>query len=121
VLITLTARDSQGQTASVTRAVQPNRIQLQFETAPTGLRLSVAGEPITPPTALTVWPGWVMQLAAAAQQTDTSGLSWTFQSWSDGGAATHNLTAPAAPATYRATYRTTANLFLRVFLPLLMR
>jgi hypothetical protein len=31
--------------------------------------------------------------------------SYSFQSWSDGGAQTHNLTAPATATTYTATYR----------------
>jgi hypothetical protein len=31
--------------------------------------------------------------------------SYTYQSWSDGGAQTHNLTAPATATTYTATYQ----------------
>src|SRR5512135_2535531 len=32
--------------------------------------------------------------------------SYTFRSWSDGGAQTHNVTAPATPTTYTATFTT---------------
>lgn len=37
--------------------------------------------------------------------TFTSNLKHAFASWSDGGARTHNITAPASPATYQATLR----------------
>jgi uncharacterized repeat protein (TIGR01451 family) len=36
------------------------------------------------------------------------GAGYDFSSWSDGGAATHNLTAPASSATYTASYTATA-------------
>ena len=31
-------------------------------------------------------------------------MSYAFRSWSDGGARTHNVTAPATPTTYTATF-----------------
>lgn len=36
------------------------------------------------------------------------GSSYTFSSWSDGGAQTHNITAPANPTTYTATFQQAA-------------
>ncbi|MET0227518.1 MAG: hypothetical protein ABW234_02240, partial [Actinomycetes bacterium] len=36
-----------------------------------------------------------------------AGKSYSFQSWSDGGAQTHNITAPATAATWTARYRRT--------------
>ena len=36
-----------------------------------------------------------------------NGLTYTFSSWSDGGAATHTIVAPSASQVYRATYAAT--------------
>jgi hypothetical protein len=43
-------------------------------------------------------------VSAPSPQT-LAGSSYTFSSWSDGGAQTHNVVAPAAAATYTATYQ----------------
>ena len=43
-------------------------------------------------------------LSAVTPQT-SGGRSWTFQAWSDGGAATHVIATPAAATTYTATYQ----------------
>jgi hypothetical protein len=42
-------------------------------------------------------------ISAAASQT-VGGLTYDFQSWSDGGARTHVIVAPASPTTYTVTY-----------------
>ena len=44
-----------------------------------------------------------IQLSAPAQK--YRGKNYVFVSWSDGGAASHTITAPATPTTYTATYR----------------
>ena len=41
----------------------------------------------------------------AVSPQDLGGTSYAFASWSDGGAQSHNIVAPAAPATYTATYQ----------------
>jgi hypothetical protein len=63
----------------------------------------------TPSTATftrTVIVGSTNSISATTPQTK-GGKSYTFQSWSDGGAQTHNIVAPAAPATWTARYRRT--------------
>src|SRR5262249_41382046 len=42
---------------------------------------------------------------------------WEFASWSDGGAESHTITAPANPATYTATYQNRADLSLLLAAP----
>src|SRR5262249_26764714 len=47
--------------------------------------------------------GSANSISAPTPQT-LAGTSYAFSSWSDGGAQTHNVTAPAAPTMYTATY-----------------
>lgn len=96
--IRLTATDSNGLEATVARDFQPHQVQLTFATVPSGLTLRLNGGPITAPQTLTSWEGWVLEVEAPAQP------GYAFSSWSDGGAARHEIATPAAPATYTATF-----------------
>jgi PKD repeat protein len=101
----LTARDSTGLTDTQILRLDPQTVALTFNTSPTGLQLNVVGEPVTAPFTATVIIGSVNSISAPSPQTLGS-TSYTFSSWSDGGAQSHDITAPAAPATYLATYTT---------------
>jgi glucose/arabinose dehydrogenase/fibronectin type 3 domain-containing protein len=101
--IQLTATDSAGVSTTVTRDVQPNRVNVTFSTTPAGRDVVVAGTTYTAPTTLTSWQGYGIAVDARTQ-TDGSGNTWNFQTWSDGGAAAHTIVTPAAPATYTATF-----------------
>lgn len=116
--VRLTATDSDGLTSVVTRTVQPRRVRVQFHTSPSGLGLTVYGAPVTAPYTATVWPNW--QMGIEAPLTQQNGL-WTFESWSDGGAAAHTISAPSLPMTFLATYAASNALTFRVFLPFLRR
>ena len=76
---------------------------LTFETAPAGLELSVGAFSGAAPFTRTVIQGSTQGLSAPGPQT-LGGRTYAFSGWSDGGAASHVITAPAAPATYRATF-----------------
>ncbi len=101
--ILLTATDSSGVTTTVTRDVLPKKVSLTFASSPTGRNLVVAGTTHTAPVTLTSWEGHTINVDAPAQ-TDGSGTSWVFQSWSDGGAAAHSFATPASATTYTATF-----------------
>jgi PKD repeat protein len=111
--LTLTARDSQGRTASVTQRLDPATVVLSFRTVPSGLSLTVDAAAGTTPFDRTVIVGSAHSVTAGSPQT-LSGSSYTFSSWSDGGAATHQITAPATNTTYTATYTTASRTFLPV-------
>lgn len=104
--VQLTATDSRGLTTTVTRDVRPRRVELTFATRPSGLRLVLAGTAYAAPTTLTSWEGYAFTVDAPGQS-DASG-SWSFESWSDGGAAAHTIATPAAPTTYTATFLASA-------------
>jgi len=101
---TLTATDSVGATASVTRRVDPLTVSITIQSNPPGLSVA-AGADQSPPTPFS--QSWVVnsQLQLNAPLTQTlNGTSYTFGSWSDGGAATHIINVPTTDRTYTASY-----------------
>ena len=99
----LTATDSQGLTATTSVTLQPKIVNLTFTSAPTGLQLVFDGSSAATPFAFQAIIGSVHSISAPATQT-LGGTNYTFSSWSDAGAATHNVTAPATDTTFAATY-----------------
>ena len=100
--IILSATDSDGMTGSASVFLVPHTVTLTFATLPPGLSMTLDGEPFQTPFDVTSVVGMLRTIGAP----DTLGL--TFQGWSDGGAASHVITAPANPATYIATFATAA-------------
>jgi PKD repeat protein len=100
----LTATDSGGLTDIASVRLDPQTVALTFRSNPTGLRLTVGSSASTTEFTRTVIVGSRNTIAAPLTQT-LNGTSYEFVSWSDGGAAQHDVTASAAPATYTATYR----------------
>ena len=100
----LTATDSSGLTSTASLRLDPQTVGLTFQTNPTGLIVSVAdyGSTSTPFTR-TVIIGSANTVTATSPQI-LSGTNYAFGSWSDGGAGTHTITAPAFPATYVAVF-----------------
>ena len=103
--LTLTATDAQGASASTTRELHPETVILSFATAPTGLELGVNATTSTAPFTREVIKGSLNSLSASSPQTLGS-TTYKFTGWSDGGAASHIVTANAA-ATYTATFTAT--------------
>ena len=75
---------------------------LRFESTPSGLELAVNAESAPAPFTRTVIEGSANSISAPSPQS-LLGQNWVFQSWSDGGSASHNLTANAG-GTYRASF-----------------
>lgn len=103
--LTLTATDSDGNSASRTVRLSPRTVVLRFESSPSGAHLVVGGVDQVAPFTRTVIVGSTNSISAPSPQNLVLGLPFRFSSWSDGGAQSHNITAPATATTYRATYR----------------
>jgi glucose/arabinose dehydrogenase len=101
--LVLTATDSAGARASTSVRLDPRTVDLTFATNPSGLTLNVGGESVTAPATRRVIVGSSNSVSAPSPQ-DVGGTPNGFQAWSDGGAATHNVVAPATPTTYTATF-----------------
>jgi PKD repeat protein len=99
----LTATDGSGLQSSVTRRLDPVTVPLTFATSPAGLQIGVGSETSVAPFTRTVIVGSTNSISASSPQTIGS-TSYEFQSWSDGGAQTHTVVAPATGTTYTATF-----------------
>ncbi len=99
----LTATDSQGLSRTVTQRLGPKRVNLRFETAPVDLKLRIEGTSVSTPRTLVSWWGYRLGVEAFKQQ-DSAGRVWVFESWSDGGAASHVITTPSGRV-YTATFK----------------
>jgi PKD repeat protein len=103
--IELTATDSNGVSTTVTRDLNPQKVDLTFDTVPSGFELEIAGSQISTPQTITSWHNWAMPVNAPEQADGIGGQWWTFDEWSDGGAQAHTITTPASPTPYFAVYR----------------
>jgi glucose/arabinose dehydrogenase len=104
--ITLTVTDSNGLTDSKSVTIYPQKVNLAFGTVPTGLTLYLDGIAKTTPFTYDTLIGFTHTIEARNQ---TSGNNtYTFQSWSDGGAQQHTIVVPSSNQTYTATYTVTS-------------
>jgi hypothetical protein len=97
------AEDSGALSATASVEIHPATVTLGFASYPTGLQLGVGADLATAPFSRTVIVGSSQSLSAPSPQSKL-GVSYDFQLWSDGGAASHNLIAPAAGGTYTAYF-----------------
>ena len=100
----LTARDSGGLTATRTLRLDPRTVVLTFQTTPGGLSLTVNATSTKSSFSRTVIVGSTNTVSANSPQTKGN-KTYRFQSWSDGGAQTHTITAPPTATTYTARFR----------------
>lgn len=103
--LTLTATDSNGNATSKTVRLNPRTVVLTFQSSPSGARLAVNGTEQVAPFTRTVIVGSNNTVSAPSPQNLTLGLRFRWVSWTDGGAQSHNITAPATATTYRANFQ----------------
>ncbi|MFL6294870.1 MAG: PQQ-dependent sugar dehydrogenase [Actinomycetes bacterium] len=101
--LSLTATDSGGLRDAVSVRVDPRTVNLTFASSPSGLQLAVGSQTAKAPFTRTVIVGSANSVSAPEPQT-LNGVAYAFNSWSDHGAPSHTLTAPAQPTTYTARY-----------------
>jgi glucose/arabinose dehydrogenase len=100
----LTATDSGGLTATSSVRLDPQTVALTFQTSPGGLILTVNGASAKAAFTRTVIIGSKNTISASTPQTKGRKV-YNFESWSDGGAQTHDVIAPATATTYTARFR----------------
>jgi glucose/arabinose dehydrogenase len=104
--LTLTATDSTGRTGSRTLRLDPRTVQLTFTSNPSQAMLTVGGTSQRTPFSRTVIVGSTNSVTAPSPQAvPPLNLQYRWTAWSDGGARTHNVVAPATATTYNATYQ----------------
>jgi glucose/arabinose dehydrogenase len=98
----LTATDSGGLTDVDSVRIDPRTVDVTLRSSPSGLTLALDSFSGTTPFTRTVIEGSTNTISAPAMQT-LGGTSYSFSSWSDGGAPTHQIT-PTATTARTATY-----------------
>jgi glucose/arabinose dehydrogenase len=104
--IYLTVTDSAGSSTTTFRDVVPRTVTVTLSTQRSGLQLTLDGQPSVAPLTFVGVVGMLRTIGALSPQT-AGGGTYTFRSWSDGGAATHEITTPPTATTYTARYRRT--------------
>jgi PKD repeat protein len=99
----LTATDSGGLTDAKVLRLDPKTVELTFQTNPGGLSLTLGSANYKAPVTRTVIVGSTNSISAPSPQKKGS-KTYNFASWSDGGAATHNIVAPSSATTYTARF-----------------
>jgi hypothetical protein len=97
--LVLTATDSAGKTNTSRVEIHPQESQVTLATNPSGLQVVLDGTQGTTPLTRSLIVGSTHTIYAPSPQNNL-----VFGSWSDGGAQSHNIVAPADATTYTATY-----------------
>ena len=103
VELKLTATDSAGRSASVSRRLDPQTVSITVASQPPGLQVTMGSRTAAAPLTGTLVVGGSTSLSASSPQT-LSGTTYQFSGWSDGGGQSHNITAGTTAATYTATF-----------------
>jgi glucose/arabinose dehydrogenase len=99
----LRVSDERGLSGTATFEYQPNTVNLTLASNPPGIQLLAANTDAASPFSLPAIDGSEIQLSAP-QTAVVGGATYTFSSWSDGGARAHPILVGAGQAQYTATY-----------------
>ena len=102
--IRLTATDSKGLSKTITQDLRPNRVDVTFQSNPSGLSVQLNGTTFTAPRTFVSWEGYTLKVIAPSPQT-LSGKPYVFSTWSDGKGRQHDIVTGATPSTYTATFK----------------
>ena len=103
VRVYLTVTDSTGLQHQSTRDIIPNKVTLTLGSNVPGLVVNLDGVPKITPSSVVGVVGITRALQAPISQS-LNGQTYQFDSWSDGGAATHSIFTPDVDTTYTANY-----------------
>ena len=87
-------------------AATPAPVSIDVTTSPAGLDIDVDGTSYTSPQTFQWVPGSSHTIATISPQSLVAGTQYVFLNWSDAGAISHDVTAPASPTTYTASFKT---------------
>ncbi|HEV7889739.1 MAG TPA: PQQ-dependent sugar dehydrogenase [Pyrinomonadaceae bacterium] len=101
--IHLRVTDSVGLAHESVRDVLPRTSRVTLLTEPAGLQVSLDGEPNLAPTEFVGVVG-IKRVVSTEPVQASNGVTFEFQGWSDGGAASHEISTPADDATLTAVF-----------------
>lgn len=99
----LIVTDSNGLRDTAFVDINPHTTTITLASSPSGLQLTLDGQPVTTPYSTLGVEGIQRTLGVVSPQT-LSGATYTFNNWSHGGAATQTITTPINNTTYTANF-----------------
>lgn len=103
--ITLTATDSKGSKGTDFVDVNPRKSTLNFASNPPGLQITLDGQPLVTPASVVSVEGILRSIGVVSPQ-DKDDVSYTFESWSNGGTLTQILATPSDDLSLTAQFST---------------
>jgi len=101
--IDLVVTDSDGLQGVDSVEIEPDKVDLTFDTVPAGLSIAIDGIPKTAPFVKDTLIDFQHTITAPLIQC-LSGVQYEFSAWSDAGAASHDIVVPDSNATLTASY-----------------
>lgn len=95
----LKAVDSTGLSTEVTRIIEPLKVNVEFDSDPSGLELILDGYKVTTPYTAVTWANHELKLEARNQGNNM------FTNWSDGGGKSHFIKVGNKTTSYTALFR----------------
>jgi len=80
-------------------------VNITLTAKPTGPALIVNNTTVQAPFTFVSWEGYAFNVNAPSPQSAPGNQQYVFQNWSDGGAAAHAITTPAAASTFTANFK----------------
>jgi hypothetical protein len=105
--IVLTVTDSTGLTASTSVTIFPDKVNLTYDTVPSGLTVTIDGISGQTPFVINDLKGFQHTIDDPNQS--NRGTAYNFASWSDGGAQSHGIVVPMVDQSYIATFNATTD------------
>src|SRR5205807_339149 len=81
-------------------------VQATLGISPAPVSFTIDGVSYSGTQTLTWYVGDAHTIATMSPQDGSAGTQYVFNNWSDGGAPSHSVIAPAAPATFTANFTT---------------
>lgn len=111
--IHLTVTDASGLTHQVYRDVDPLKVVLTLDTQPSGLQVTLDGQPLEAPAQVVGVVGMLRSLGVVSPRVK-DGVTYVFSRWSHGAPALHDVRTPAVDTRYTAVFTpTTTSVGLR--------
>lgn len=101
--IILTVKDAEGLEGKDSVDVFPRKSTITFETIPTGLQLTLDGQPFTSPKSVVSVQGILRTIGVVNPQT-LNNTQYQFDSWVNAGAAEQTIATPAVNTAYVARF-----------------
>src|SRR5439155_20353322 len=101
----LVVTDPQGAKDTAYTDILPRTSSITLNSNPTGLTVTLDGQPFTTPYTFSSVEGMLRTIGATSPQT-LNGLNYTFSNWSQGGSQTQTFATPVNDVSYTANFTT---------------